>query len=503
MQGMGEGPIRAAGRASGAGGRPLRVLLSEAASTSAREAVTALGLAGHHVEVMDPGRLALARASRFVRRFHRCPPMGADPEGYRDFVLRLVGGGGFDVLLPIHEQGFLLARIAGRLAPHVAVALPAFESYAQAVSGAGFVRLLDGLGLAQPGTQVVTAADELRAVRNFPVVLKAEIGTASRAVWIVRDAEGLARAAVEIERAGLPDGLAAGGVLVQDFVAGPVEHAQAVFARGRLVAAHGFRQLRRGAGGGPALKESVARPVVRGHLARIGAALEWHGALSVDYILGAGPHGMAPHGMAPDGAEASDRAQTRDAAVRSEAAGGPDGPPGSNRAPGLPGAPTSEGASEEAGGAPVYIDCNPRLVEPMSALAAGVDLVGALLQVSLAGSSGGEPLPEMPPGRDGVRTRLAMQALMGLALDGSTRRMLLCEGWRAVAGRGAWADSCEELTPVRLDPPSLLPLLGVAAALAVSPRLAGPLAAGGWGAHLLTPAAVRRISAWPPDDAAA
>src|SRR5690606_33536145 len=155
----------------------LRVLLTEGASTSARQAVTALGLAGHHVEVMDPSGHALTRFSRFVRRFHRCPPMGTDPEGFRDALLQLVTGGGFDVLLPIHEQGYLLARIADRLAPHVGVALPSFEAYERAVSRIGFARLLGELGIPHPRTEVLASPDALGDVRRFPCVLKAEIGT--------------------------------------------------------------------------------------------------------------------------------------------------------------------------------------------------------------------------------------------------------------------------------------------------------------------------------------
>ena len=45
--------------------KPLRVLVSDGSSTSAREAVTILGLSGHHVEVCDPSRYCLARFSRF------------------------------------------------------------------------------------------------------------------------------------------------------------------------------------------------------------------------------------------------------------------------------------------------------------------------------------------------------------------------------------------------------------------------------------------------------
>jgi hypothetical protein len=114
-----------------AGGRIIRILLSEGASTSAREAVTALGLAGHTIEVCDPDPRCLTRFSRLVTRFHRCPGLGRDPAGYLAFVLDLLASGRFDVLLPIHEQGFLFARALDRIRPLAAVALPAFESYAR------------------------------------------------------------------------------------------------------------------------------------------------------------------------------------------------------------------------------------------------------------------------------------------------------------------------------------------------------------------------------------
>src|SRR5713101_6616368 len=95
--------------------KPLRVLLSEGSSTSAREAITILGLSGHHIEVCDPSPWCLARYSRFVRKFHRCPGLRSDPAGYLAFVEQLLLGGQFDVLLPTPEQGFLFARARQRL----------------------------------------------------------------------------------------------------------------------------------------------------------------------------------------------------------------------------------------------------------------------------------------------------------------------------------------------------------------------------------------------------
>ena len=404
--------------------KPLRVLLSEGSSTSAREAVTVLGLSGHIVEICDPSRYCLARFSRFVRKFHRCPGLRDDPAGFLAFVERLLSSGQFDVLLPTHEQGFLFARVRQRLEACAGLALPSFESYRIAHSKARFSRLLGELGLPQPATRIVTSVDELRAAVRFPCVIKTAVGTASRGVWLVRDDNAVEAALRELGASGT----FANEVLVQDFVAGTAEKAQAVFCRGELLGFHAYRQIALGVGGGEAIKDSVTRPQVRAHLAAIGTKLAWHGALSVDYMM-------------PD-----------------------------------------DGVS------PLLIDCNPRLVEPMAAFLAGVDLVGLLLQVS----QGGAPAAA-PQGRDGVRTHLAMQALLGCASRGGTRRDIFRECRRLLAGSGAYAESTEELTPVRLDWLGAVPLAMTALFLLAAPGLSVALARRGWGAHLLDIGSIRRI----------
>ena len=401
----------------------LRVLLSEGNSTSAREAITCLGLAGHRVEICDPDRVCMGRFSRFVERFHHCPGLGADPEGYLAFILNLISRERFDVLMPIHEQGYLFAKVQQALARHVAIALPSFANYARAHSKASFGEVLSELALPQPETAFVESVAELRQISRFPCVLKSAIGTASRGTWIIHDEADLERALSGVE--GQPQDEV---FLVQDFINGRVEHAQAVFSAGRLVGMHSYSQLLGGAGGGPAIKESVRRPAVRSHLAQIGEHLGWHGALSVDYVVR--PEDELPH----------------------------------------------------------YIDCNPRLVEPVNAMLAGCDLTDLLLRVSL-----GEETPEAPAGRQGIRTHMALQVLLGSALRDGTRRDLLGECWRLLLHRGRYATSREELTPLRWDWPSVIPTIFAALWLLVNPRAAGRMVAKGWGAHLLSSASIRVI----------
>ncbi|MDQ8732452.1 hypothetical protein [Bradyrhizobium sp. LHD-71] len=410
-----------------ASSRRLRVLLSEGSSTSAREAITVLGLSGHHVEVCDPQVHCLGRFSRFVAGFHRCPPLSTDPKGYVTFIRDLVSQRRFDVLLPIHEQGLALAKASDVLAPHVAFALPSFAAYRQALDKAAFSKLLTALELPQPRTQLLHTREELLALDDFPYAVKAAVGTASRAVWHVTDRDSLTLAADELARGGAFTDV----VLAQDWLDAPIEHAQAVFDRGQLRGLHAYRQIARGAGGGDAVKDSVDRPAVRDHLARIGAHLGWHGALSVDYL--------------------------------------------------------ARGAGDDV----AYIDCNPRLVEPMSAQLAGCDLLGLLLQVSVAASPA-----ELPPGQPGVRSHLALQALLGCALRTGSRLELARECGRLAMKRGIYQGSREELTPLRADWLSVVPTLFAAAWLLIRPEAASTMARAGWGEHLLNPETIRQIEGW-------
>jgi predicted ATP-grasp superfamily ATP-dependent carboligase len=402
----------------------LRILLSEGSSTSAREALTILHGKGHEVEICDPDWHCLTRFSCLAARFHLCPPLRDDPAGYLAFIEDLLKRRHFDVLLPVHEQGLLFSRVRERLSTLTAIALPSFESYWTAVRKSEFSRLLEEISLNRPPTRVVFWAD-VAALAKYPCVVKSPIGTASRGTAVLRNpADILVAQAAMAETDVLSN-----EVLLQEFVRGEVEHAQAVFWNGELIGFHAYRQLRAGAGGGDAAKESVSRPQVRIDLARIGNRLAWHGALSVDYILD--PRQLAP----------------------------------------------------------LYIDCNPRLVEPMNAAMAGADLLDLLLAISL----GKRPAP-VPDGIAGVRTHLGIQVLMGQALASGRRRDILRETRNLFTRRGPYSESVEELTPAGEDWPSAVPLILTAAILLLRPRAARGLQRKSWGTHLLGADTVEFIS---------
>jgi hypothetical protein len=223
----------------------------------------------------------------------------------------------------------------------------------------------------------------------------------------------------------------ADGLLVQAAVTGALERTQGVFDRGRLIACHIYRQVVEGPGGGDVLKISVVDAAVRETVERIGHALEWHGAMSFDYIR------------------------------------------------------------DDATGTPHFIDANPRLVEPMNAWLSGVDLPGALLQLSL-----GETPPVQPDGRAGVLTRLGLMGLLDAARQRNRRRDILREIGLLAVSSGRYRGSREELVPLLTDPWCAIPLGVVVARLLRAPEAVARFSETTVAAYSLTPSAIRRLREW-------
>jgi predicted ATP-grasp superfamily ATP-dependent carboligase len=404
-----------------------RILLSEGSSLSSREAITALGLAGHRVELVSNDPMCLGRFSRFVSRVHRAPASGADPDGYLAAVIEVVKTSRIDALLPVHEQAYLFAAAPGNLPAGLGIALADFEAFEQVQSKASLAELLARLNVPQPTTEIVRSADEFAADRPYPFFVKAAFGTASTGVWRVRDADQRDAVLTQLRQR---DSFAE-GLLVQAAVTGSLERTQAVFGHGRLVASHIYRQVVEGPGGGDVLKSSVVSPPVREIVARIGQALNWHGALSFDYVR------------------------------------------------------------EDATGIPYFIDANPRLVEPMNAWLSGVDLPGALLQISL-----GETPPEQGSGREGVLTRLGLMGLLDAARQRRRRRDVLREIALLASSSGRYRGSREELVPLLTDPWCAIPLGVVVTRLLRDPAAAARFSDTTVAAYSLTPQAIHRLRAW-------
>jgi predicted ATP-grasp superfamily ATP-dependent carboligase len=237
---------------------------------------------GHTIDVCDFQSLCLGRFSRYVRAFYRCPPFNTAPRAYLDFLEERLRREHYDVLFPVHDQVFLLARCRQRFVGKVGLALPDFAAVEQLQSKAAFARLLQTLALPQPRTTVLGDPQELREIDDYPCYVKLNYSTAGQGVWRVENRENM-----QLVMQSLPPGK----IVVQQAIDGTYHAAQCVFQHGTLVGVHCYRARAVGVGGSAHARESVSHGEVREHAARLGAHLGWHGAMHMEYFCDAAAKG--------------------------------------------------------------------------------------------------------------------------------------------------------------------------------------------------------------------
>ncbi len=262
-------------------GRRLKILLTEGSSTSARQTLYALG-GRHTIDLLDPSPFCQCRFSRFVRRWHRCPSYSKHPQEFLRFLAERLRAEEYDVVFPTHEHVFLLARVRDELSQHVGTALPSFEAIQQVQGKADFNRLLTQLDLPYPETAFVHTRQQLQQHGDFPCFVKLSHSTAGRGVFRAEDAGELTDIAARLDESGVLDGDSE--VLIQQPATGILSVFQTVFQRGKLVAWHGAESRVLGAGGAPMARVSKLHAGIQDEVARLGAHLDWHGALFVEYF---------------------------------------------------------------------------------------------------------------------------------------------------------------------------------------------------------------------------
>jgi predicted ATP-grasp superfamily ATP-dependent carboligase len=137
---------------------------------------------------------------------------------------------------------------------------------------------------------------------------------------------------------------------------------------------------------------------------------------------------------------------------------------------------------------PLYIDANPRLVECMNATFSGLNLAEMQVRLSLA-----ESFSTLADSHPGIRSHMLMMALLHLASKGGRRWDVLHEIWQALRRKDVYASSQEELTMLKTDIWSGLPLALVIINLLINPVRGRAIAGKAVSSYSLTPAAIQTI----------
>jgi predicted ATP-grasp superfamily ATP-dependent carboligase len=260
--------------------------------------------------------------------------LAADPVAYLHFLESRLRAQRYDVVLPTHDQAFLLSRFRDRLAALVGLAVPDFEAMERLQSKAAFLEILRELKLPHPVTTMARSRTDVLNLYRFPCYIKLPYSTAGQGVWLIRGSDELPGVVKRLEQGGSGDG--SFEVLIQEPAAGRLGVVQSIFQHGRLIAAHCYEARALGVGGSACARVSASHPLVVQQIKNLGAHLNWHGALMLDYLY------------------------------------------------------------DPATKLPAYTDANPRIGETMNAMLSGVNLAEALVQIALGRRL--DPLPPSRPG---------------------------------------------------------------------------------------------------------
>jgi len=113
------------------------------------------------------------------------PSPARDPIGYLSAVSALIATGGYEALLPTHEQAWLFAAGRHLLPEDAPVALVPIRAFDRVQGKVDFARLCDQLDVPQPRWWPLI---DRPATAPYPHWVKALYGTAGRSVRKVADA---------------------------------------------------------------------------------------------------------------------------------------------------------------------------------------------------------------------------------------------------------------------------------------------------------------------------
>lgn len=271
-----------------------RILVTNAARSSAVAVIRSLGRAGWHVIAADSDPGAPGLRSRHAAERALYPPPSSAAAAFADFIERLVQQRAVDLVIPatdevVHILAGARERIERGGRCRLAIAGP--DALAVVMDKSATLRLAERLGVPVPRTRLVRSVEEAwdaASGMGWPVVLKSAVTpcvdengrVARRPVRYARDRDDLARRFAEFR---------GGAVLVQEFCAGAGCGVEMLADRGRPVTAFQHRRLAEVpiSGGASAWRESVPLdPVLLGHATRLVESLAWTGLIMVEFKVG-------------------------------------------------------------------------------------------------------------------------------------------------------------------------------------------------------------------------
>lgn len=266
----------------------MSVIVTNARNRIAYNVVRSLGRKGIRVYAADFVPRSMSFASRYAAGHFVYPSPFREADEFVSCLIEQIDRLKAEVLIPVSEETFLVARHKEKLLSKVAFVVPDYDQILMAHNKDRWEGLAQRLGIPVPATY---SAVELRAGATisrdvrFPVFIKPKQGGGAWGIQEVASPDRLQ----ELLAQPLWTGRSWDRFFVQEKIVGPTHCVAMLFNRGVLKAKVGYRQLRDypAKGGQATMRISLRHEKAEAYLQRLLEELRWHGTCQADFIIDA------------------------------------------------------------------------------------------------------------------------------------------------------------------------------------------------------------------------
>lgn len=264
----------------------MRVLVTNAKNRIAYNVVRSLALKGVEVYCADFVTRAMSYYSKYSSGHFVYPSPFRYQEQFVECLIEKIKELKIDVLIPVNEELFLVAKFKNEISKHVKMALPDYSQILTAHNKDHWEPIATRLQIPVPNTFAIepfVADQALITALPFPVLIKPKQGGGG---W------GIKRVASAAEfkdflAGGCHEGQPWERFLVQELIEGDTLCVAMVFSRGQLRGKVTYRQIREypAFGGQATCRISVSNPTAERYFEGLLEHLAWHGVCQADFVV--------------------------------------------------------------------------------------------------------------------------------------------------------------------------------------------------------------------------
>jgi predicted ATP-grasp superfamily ATP-dependent carboligase len=262
------------------------VIVTNAQSRMAYNVVKSLGQKGIDVYTSDFVRSSMSFTSRYSKGHFLYPSPFKHPKEFIDCIIENVIRLKADVVIPVYEETFVMAKFKQRLARYVKTVLPDYDQILMAHNKDKWEHVAEKLNIAVPRTYSVEVlrkqAEEVENIR-YPALIKPKQGGGGWAIVQVDSPDKLNDLLSQGDCGGLPWER----FFVQERIEGETHCVAMLFCNGEYRAKVTYEQVRTYPviNGQATLRVSLRNEEAEGYLQKMLEYLRWHGICQADFIV--------------------------------------------------------------------------------------------------------------------------------------------------------------------------------------------------------------------------